>query len=126
MDYEKLYQKLSDNLIGRQIRFGSRNYGKVIEIEWNQTHGNTLFFAVTNKRKKVNAIQLYELLRKVKGTASEKQYPEGTTFSKYNAGMKAKRIAKAVQMTTPNTIAKIDEEEINISSHLTSERGSHE
>lgn len=122
MNNEMLYQKLHDNLLGKQIVFGSKKYGKVIEILSYYDNGNATFYALTDSNKKFNAVELYELFRKVKGLASEKHYPDGTTFSKYNAGRKAKQIAKAIQMTTPNTIAIVNGEKINISSHISSER----
>lgn len=122
MQNEILYQKLQDSLVGKQIVFGPKKYGKVIEILFHYESGNAVFYAITDMKKRFNAIQLYELFRNAKGIASQKHFPDGTTFSKYNAGAKAKRIAKAVQMTTPNTIAYVDGEKINISSHVSSER----
>lgn len=122
MSTDSTFQKLQQSLIGKQIVFGPKKYGKVVEILVVVTSDNSIFYAVTDTKKKFNAIQLYELFRNAKGKSSQKHYPDGTTFSKYNVGMKAKRIAKAVQMTSPNTIANINGEEINISSHTSSER----
>jgi hypothetical protein len=122
MDSEVLYAKVSECLIGKQIVLGAKKYGKVIEILYVHDGSSAMFYAVTDMNKRFNAIHLYEFFRKAKGIASQKHYPDGTAFSKYNAGTKAKRIAKAVQMSTPNTIANVRGEQINISSHLTSER----
>jgi len=128
------YNVICDKLIGIDISDDDNEYGIVIRVdamldngcEWYQVYTNLGY--TFNAGIILNALSLANLTEQVISNDDENVkvlpvgYPDGSRYSKSSFGPRRKHTASAIASECINTmnIAKIGNEVINITSHLTS------
>jgi hypothetical protein len=117
-------------LIGNSIKVNNDLIGTVTEVFEITNGSDTQYVCVFDSGRKVDG---YSILRMISSSNLIRQaqsntnhvgtsisFPDGTAYSKYFVGAKAKHLGNAVCAANIDNIAIVGDEKINITTHLSS------